>query len=307
MLAADGSVRGHGQRPLVWRGPPRRCRCELGALGQDCLLEALERRAGLKRESLDQAAPAVAVDLERLGLAITAIEREHELAARALAQRMLRYECLQVGDQIGMPTERELGLDAFLQRDQAKLLEPLDVHPGERLEFQIGQRPAAPQALRLAQRPRRAIRVALGPSSSPVPQQPLEALEVELSGLDLQHVPRRAGEQHRALAAASAQCLAQARHVDFDGVARGRGRLVGPQFLDKTIARHHPTGVQQQDRQPRALLGPAERKPLIALADLERAKDAEVHVSADRVAASLSRIPTTAPPRAACERSESRL
>jgi hypothetical protein len=61
-------------------------------------------------------------------------------------------------------------------------------------------------------------------------------------------------------------------------VARRRGRLVGPQLVDEAVAGHDPTGAQQQDRQQRALLGPAEREPVTVLADLEWAKDAEVHL-----------------------------
>ena len=77
-------------------------------------------------EALDERLPRLAVDLERLGLAARAVEREHLLAAQPLAQRVLGDERLELGDERRVPPERELGVDPLLERREPQLLEPLD-------------------------------------------------------------------------------------------------------------------------------------------------------------------------------------
>jgi hypothetical protein len=79
--------------------------------------------------------------------------------------------------------------------------------------------------------------------------------------------------------------------VDLDGVARRCRRVLGPQLLDQAIAGDDPVGLQQQDRQQRALLRSTEREPVPVRADLERTEDAEVDVSRGRATFSRSRSP----------------
>ena len=73
------------------------------------------------------------VGLERLCLAAGAVERDHELAAEALAQRILLHEAFELHDHTRVLSEGELGLDSGLDRCQAKLLEAADLALGERL------------------------------------------------------------------------------------------------------------------------------------------------------------------------------
>ena len=58
-------------------------------LREDGPLEPAQLLAGLEPELARRAAAAVLVDGERVGLPAAAVEREHELAAQALAQRVL--------------------------------------------------------------------------------------------------------------------------------------------------------------------------------------------------------------------------
>jgi hypothetical protein len=44
-----------------------------------------------------------------------AIEREHQLRAKTLAQRMLANESLELGDELRMAAEREVGLDPLAE------------------------------------------------------------------------------------------------------------------------------------------------------------------------------------------------
>ena len=61
-------------------------------------------------------------------------------------------ERLELGDELCVAPEREVRLDALLERDGAQLLEPRDLRLRERLVEEVGERGAAPERERLAQR-----------------------------------------------------------------------------------------------------------------------------------------------------------
>ncbi len=77
-----------------------------------------------------------------------------------------------------MAPEREIGLDALLERDQPELLEAGDVGLCERLVREIRERRAAPQAECLAKQLARAGRLASLQRIAPVACEALEALGV---------------------------------------------------------------------------------------------------------------------------------
>ena len=72
------------------------------------------------------AARPVRNDLERLGLPAGAVERDHQLAAQTLVERMLRHELLELGHELGPSSELEFGLEALLRNREAQLAQPLD-------------------------------------------------------------------------------------------------------------------------------------------------------------------------------------
>ena len=121
-------------------------------LAQDRGLERLELRAWVDAELLDERLARGAVGRERVGLAPRAVEREHELRARSLAQRLRCDERLELGDELGVAPEREVRLDPLLERDEPELLEPGDLGLGERLVEEVRERRPAPERERLAQR-----------------------------------------------------------------------------------------------------------------------------------------------------------
>ena len=67
---------------------------------------APQLRPGLDADLLDERAPRLAVDLERLGLAPAAIEREHQLPGEPLAVAVLGDELLQLADERGVAARR---------------------------------------------------------------------------------------------------------------------------------------------------------------------------------------------------------
>ena len=96
-----------------------------------------------------------------------------------------------------MLAERELGVDPVLDGLEPERLEPAHLQPGERLELQIGQGPAAPQRLGFPQQPRGPGRIAVRERLPPGGYLLLEHVQVQLAVRDLQQVTGRPGQQPR--------------------------------------------------------------------------------------------------------------
>ena len=128
--------RGHGLRAL---------NVQLGSLRQDRLLEISQRRTWLDADLLHQRLASLAKRGERIALAARAIEREHQLAAQALAERVASYQRLDLAGEI-RSAESEVGVDPVLERTQPQLREASDLRRGERLEGEVRQGRAAPQS-----------------------------------------------------------------------------------------------------------------------------------------------------------------
>ena len=130
--------------------PPREV--ERGVVEQDRLLELLQRLARVEAELVDQRRARVLVGGERVGLPARAVQRQDQQLAQALAQRMLAHQRLQLGHDLGVTAERQVGLEPQLERDQPQLLQPRDLVARERLVLEIRQRRPPPERQRLTQR-----------------------------------------------------------------------------------------------------------------------------------------------------------
>ena len=97
-------------------GRRRSGQVERRILAEDRELELAQAWPRLDPELVDEPCPRGLEGGERLRLAARPVEREHQLAAQPLAQRVLRDERLELGDELGVPTEREVGLDPPLER-----------------------------------------------------------------------------------------------------------------------------------------------------------------------------------------------
>jgi hypothetical protein len=174
--------------------------------------------------------------------------------------------------------ERELRLDPLLQSRQAKLVEALDIDPGKRLEFEIGERSAAPEQFGLAQLRHSPRWIGVLERLPTLGDKLLEPVQIELSGLDAEDVARRARYQSR-LVPSWIQRLAEARDLDAQCVVGRLASLLSHQLVDQPVARDDAVGAQEQDCEQRALLRPAQEKRFAVAANLERAEDAEVESS----------------------------
>ncbi len=99
-----------------------------------------DRRTGFDAEFLHQTGTQITVDGEGLGLAAGAVQGEHQLPVIRLAQRVLRDQCRQFGDERGQAcaAEREFGVVAPLQQEQPGLLQAL--HEGRSRRCRRGAR-----------------------------------------------------------------------------------------------------------------------------------------------------------------------
>src|SRR5439155_16490339 len=114
-------------------------------LAKDGRFEGLELRAGLDAQLLDERLPCRAVRRQSVRLPSRAVEREHELSSRTLAERVALDERLELEHELGVPAQGEVGLDSLLERDGAELLEPGDLGLRERLVRKVGECRTAPQ------------------------------------------------------------------------------------------------------------------------------------------------------------------
>ena len=71
--------------------------------------------------------------------------------AESLAQRVATDERLQLGDQLRVGLDLEIGRDPVLQRAEPKVLEPVDLVLRKVLELRVGERRTAPERERLSQ------------------------------------------------------------------------------------------------------------------------------------------------------------
>ena len=165
---------------------------------------------GLEPELVVQAVPGLPVDLEPVGLPAAPVEREHQLRPEALAERVLGAERLELGDERQVAAERELGVDALLDRGEAELVEPLGLDPVR------AARARDPRAAVHATTP--PPRAASGRRDSASPgrerltallDQQLEPLEIELARLDPEQVAARPRGKARLARRRRAQNLPQ--------------------------------------------------------------------------------------------------
>src|SRR6516162_4725981 len=104
---------------------------EARVLAEDRLLQLLQLRSWVEAELLLQGTTEAPIRRERVGLAAAAVERQHELAVKPLAQRAVGDERLQLRHEFEVATESQVGLHSLFECDQPQLLQPRDVGLGE--------------------------------------------------------------------------------------------------------------------------------------------------------------------------------
>ena len=173
-----GLAQQHGRRLAARRRVERR-EVESRILVENLLVQLTKPGPGLDAELVDEGGSPVLIGRERLGLAAGAVQGQHELRAQVLAGRVRLRESRELSDQLGVPSLREVALDALLETRQAELLQPGDVGLGEAVAGELRERISAPE------------RQCFG--RLPAVVEAFEADEIELIRLDPQQVAAAAG------------------------------------------------------------------------------------------------------------------
>jgi hypothetical protein len=88
------------------------------------------------------------IRLESVGLTAGAVERQHELAAQPLAQRVGGDVGVELRHEVGAAAELEIRVDPLLDRGEPELVETSRLAPRERLVGEVGERRPAPEGER---------------------------------------------------------------------------------------------------------------------------------------------------------------
>src|SRR5690348_16983595 len=109
-------------------------------MAQDRLLELAQCRRRFQSQFFGEDASELAIDLKSLGLPAAAIEGEHELATKALPERMVGHHPTQLSRKRARRAQRQVRLVPFLQASQLQFLQPGDLGLREGLVAEIGKR-----------------------------------------------------------------------------------------------------------------------------------------------------------------------
>ena len=251
----------------------RRLRCpERGILAQDRGFELAQGRRRFEPQLLGKQVAEVTVDRERIGLAVAAVQREHELPVETLPQGLLRGQALQFADQLASGAEGQIGFDALLDTVKAQLFEPCDFCLGEGIEPEIGQCRPAPEREGPPQHPCRVRGGTAGERLTPAGEQLLEALHVDLVRSGPEQVAHRPGDE-----TALRKRSAQTRDGRLQRIHRRWRSVLPPQLHKQPLGRHDLVGVQHEQGEDGPLAHPSHGNRQPILCEFERTQEANLH------------------------------
>ena len=157
-------------------------------------------RPGSIPSSLDERAARVLVDAEGLRLASGAIQGKHQMGAQTLPGRMAIDKCLNLADDLGVAAGLEVRVDSLLDHRKPLLLQSRDLGLCERLEFEVGQRSAAPEIECFPHHGRALYGLGCRAGSR---DQVTKARQIDLVGCDRECVSGRLRHEHRPRRASS--------------------------------------------------------------------------------------------------------
>ena|SRR5436190_19706812 len=156
---------------------------------------------------------------------------------------MLAHKRVKLPDHTGVPAQRKLGLDSPLERLEVQLVEPEDLPGRESLGGELAEWLPTPERKSCAKSAQRVLRRKV----RRLVQQTLKLLEVERTGLDVQHIAGGA-RLDRLLA----EQLPQLGDVNLKCLRPARGWPVAPEELDQDGRRKKLVRVHEEDREHRA-------------------------------------------------------
>ena len=240
-------------------------------------MQLLEALAGLDPVLLDEVAAGVAEGLERLGAPPGTVQRQHEVVAQPFADRELRHQRGQVGDQRGVVAEPRLHVGQRLPGLGPPVGEP-DPRGVEHRAGEAGKRLAGPPVERPAQQSRRVRQPPFGPGDLPRPYRRGDRRRVEAvrrDGEPVSGVVERQQPAGRPRRAVGLEDPAQPGDVllhDVDAVLRW---ALAPDGVDDLPGGHRRVGLEEEHGEHRALLAGAEVELPVVEPRPHRAEDRE--------------------------------
>ena len=146
----DGSP-GGGVGSSIAAAGGRRRPVERRFLPQDRAFEIAKTGGRIDPEFVGEDPASVPDDVQGIRLTPRSIERQHQLLAEPLSQRVPGDERLQLGRDLRVPADGELGLVPSLDPGEPQLVESGDVGDRRTHQRQIAERVAAPHRRRVAQ------------------------------------------------------------------------------------------------------------------------------------------------------------
>ncbi len=110
-----------GQRPRELRRGWRSLDPQRRIVAEDRALELAKPQARFDSELVRECPPGALKRLECFGLAVAAVEGEHQVRVEAFPERVRLHECSELGDNRLVPPERKLGVKLELDRFDSKL------------------------------------------------------------------------------------------------------------------------------------------------------------------------------------------
>ena len=263
-----------GAGPRRRRAPRRR---ERRVVVEDLPFQCPQLRPGLEPQLLHAVQAALAIGVQRVSAAPAPVQGEHQLSAQPLVQRVRLDKRLEVGHDLVVAAEGQVGIDPLLDGHETQSFEPGDLVLREPLVDEVHERRAPPHLERLAQARQRLVRPPRGARALPVGDRPLEADDVDGLGRHLQHVAAGPGQERRPVRAGGAhELLAQLGDLDLQPLGGGSRRPAVPQLVDQAVGRDHLVAMQQQQRQERAALVAANGNFPTGVQDLQRSQQTKL-------------------------------
>ena len=222
-------------------------------MAEDRPLELAELRARLDPELVAELRMGAAIRLECVGLALRAVQSEHQLPPDLLAVGMPGDQRRELRDECNVVTERKPGLVSELFGDEPQLREPLPLGADEPDEREAGERFPAPELEREVDGGLRASIVAGCECGPAFGEPPLEDERVDLVRVGSKEIARPARDDP-----VGAEETAEVVDVDLERRLRAVRRVVFPERVDGRLAGDDVVCVQDEQRQQEPLLGCAE-------------------------------------------------
>ena len=234
-------------------------------------MQALELRAGLDADVLDQLPARVAVGRERVRLPAAAVQRQQPLRVQPLAQRVLGQQGIDLADDLlvaASARSASMASSAAVRRNASSRRISAPANGSSEMSASGSPRKSASACLAESPGPPRV--------ASPTSRSNRSASTSSRSISSSYARPRVT----ISAPPSAARSLAQAPDVVLDHLRGARRRFLAPQPFDQALGGDEPVRLEAEHGQHRALLRTAERDRMVVDTRFEVSEEADPHAAA---------------------------